>query len=159
MLAKAMGARVIAVDSVANRLEMSKRFGADEVVDASKVDPVEVIRGLTHGEGADAAMDCTGVGVARVNTLNAARQWGRVCFVGVGGPTTFDVTVQIIRKNLTIYGTLTFSSLVLAEVAKFVIAHKLPLRETITHTFPLSKADEAYKLFDTGTTGKMALIP
>ena len=37
-------------------------------------------------------------------------------------------------------------------------ARELPLRETITHTFPLARADEAYRLFDTGKTGKIALV-
>ncbi len=159
LLGKAMGARVIGIDTMPERLALGARFGADEVIDASKVDAVAAIKELTGGEGADCAMDCTGVDVARVNMLKATRIWGRACFVGEGGTVTIEPSPQIIHKHLTVYGSWTFSTHVLAEVARFVVQHKLPLRDTITHTFPLSQAEEAYRLFNTGTTGKIALIP
>ena len=159
LLAKAMGARVIAIDTIGERLALARQFGADAVVDAREVDPVVAVQELTDGEGAEATMDCTGVEVARVNCVKAAKLWGRVCFVGEGGTATFEMSPQIIHKHLTIYGSWTFSTHGLAEVARFIIERKLPLRETITHTFPLTEANRAYQLFDTGTTGKIALLP
>lgn len=158
LLGKAMGARIIAVDTILERLELAKRFGADEVVDAGRGDPVEAIMELTGGEGAEATMDCTGVEVARVNTLKAAKLWGRACFVGERGTATFDITPQIIHKQLTIHGSWTFSIGLLAEVARFVVDLKLPLKDTITHRFPLYQAEEAYRLFDAGKTGKVVLV-
>src|SRR5580765_7513936 len=50
MLGRAMGARVIAVDISAERLELAKDFGADEVVNSKETDPVAAIHELTHGE-------------------------------------------------------------------------------------------------------------
>ena len=52
MLGRAMGARVIAVDISAERLELAKDFGADAVVNSNETDPVAAIHDLTHGEGA-----------------------------------------------------------------------------------------------------------
>src|SRR5438105_14457834 len=49
MLGAAMGARVIAVDTVAERRELAKALGADAVVDPAAVDPVAAIPGLTGG--------------------------------------------------------------------------------------------------------------
>ena len=158
LLAKAMGARVIAVDTVAERLELGKRLGADETVNASQVDPVEMIKDLTKGEGADVTIECSGAEVARVNTLKSAKVWGRACFLGIGGTATFEITPQIIFKQITIYGSWTFSTHVLAEAANFIVDHKVPLKDLITHRFPLAKAAEAYELFATGKTGKIAFV-
>lgn len=158
MLAKAMGARVIAVDLSAERLELARQFGADEVLDARRDDVVEAIRELTHGEGADATLDCTGQPQARVNAVRGARTWGRVCFVGEGNTTTFDISPDIIHKQLTIYGSWTFSSVGQAECAQFIVDRRLPLGKLLTHRFALDEAESAYRLFDTQTTGKGVFV-
>ena len=59
--AKLLGAgRIIAIDSLTDRLEMARRQGA-EIVDFSKEDPVETIKDLTDGIGVDRAIDAVGV--------------------------------------------------------------------------------------------------
>src|SRR5437762_13505824 len=60
MLGRAMGARVIAVDVAPERLALAREFGAEAVVNARQTDPVAALRELTHGEGVETAMDCTG---------------------------------------------------------------------------------------------------
>lgn len=155
MFAAAMGARVIAVDVIAERLELAKKLGADATIDASRDDTVEAVRELTGGEGADATMDATGIPHVRNDTMDSVRNWGRVCLVGEGGQTSFDVSRQIIHKQLTVYGSWTFSLGGLAEVAEFVARRDVPMNELITHRFPLDRAAEAYRLFDEGKTGKV----
>jgi threonine dehydrogenase-like Zn-dependent dehydrogenase len=154
MLAKAMGARVIAVDPTPERRRLAEEFGADVILDPESCDPVQQIRTLTHGEGADTTLDCTGVPEARVAAVQSACTWGRVCFVGEGNTTTFDISPDIIHKQLTIYGSWTFSSLGQEECARFVVDHQIPLKRLLTHQFELDEAEAAYKLFDTQTTGK-----
>src|SRR4029434_8109733 len=51
LLGRAMGARVIAVETSTERLALAKQFGADSAIDASKGDAVDAIRELTRGEG------------------------------------------------------------------------------------------------------------
>jgi threonine dehydrogenase-like Zn-dependent dehydrogenase len=154
MLGKAMGARVVAVDVTPERLELAERFGADVTLNPRDVDVVETVRELTYGEGADAVLETSGNAEARNNALGSARIWGRVCFVGIGGPTTFSVERDIIHKQLNIFGSWTFSSVGQADCARFVIDHKLPLDSLFTHRFSLNEAADAYRLFDTQTTGK-----
>ena len=155
MFASTMGARVIAVDVSPDRLELAKKLGADVTIDARNESPVEAIRELTHGIGADATLDATGIPDVRINAVDGAMPWGRVCFVGEGNTTTFDISEQIIHKQLTIYGSWTFSISGLAEVADFVVERQVPLTDLITHRFTLEHAAEAYKLFDAGKTGKV----
>ena len=157
LFAAAMGARVLAVDVVPERLALAERLGAEVAIDAGK-DPVEAIRDLTDGEGADAALDATGLAQARINTVDSTRPWGRVCFVGEGGETRFNVSSQIIHKQLTIYGSWTFSIGGLEEVGRFVVEREIPLKDLITHRFALDQAVEAYRLFDAGGTGKVVFV-
>ncbi len=159
MLGAAMGARVIAIDLVDERLEQARKFGADEVVNAGRDDPVEAIRELTGG-GADYSLECSGVPEASAAAVRATRTWGTVCFVGMGArPATYDVTNDIIRKQLTLLGSWTFSAAGQRECAAFVAQRKLPVDELFTHEFAFGEAEDAYKLFDTQTTGKAVIFP
>ena len=151
----ATGARVIAVEPVAYRRELAKSLGCDVAIDPRGVDPVETIKSLTHGEGVDATLDCTGIPEPRVHTVRSARIYGRACFVGEGGETSFDISRDIMHKQLTIHGSWTMSTIGLGEVARYVAERKLPLKKLITHHFRLEQAAEAYKIFESGQTGKV----
>jgi len=155
LLAKAMGARVIAVDVVAARLDLACALGADATVNAMEVDPVEAIRELTHGEGAEATLDCTGNATARAQTVQSARVWGRACFVGEGGTVTLSPSPDIIHKHLTIYGSWTFSTVLLEECARFVVDRGVPLGRLISRRYRLDQAAEAFGEFDAGAAGKL----
>lgn len=158
MLGAAMGIHIIAVDVAPERLEMAARHGAAETINAQSYDPVRAILELTHGEGADATLDATGQAEARVNAVRATRIFGRACLVGEGSSTTFDVSAQIIHKQLTIYGSWTFSTVGLEECARFIVDRQIPLHRLITHTFPLDAAGQAFQLFDAGKTGKCVFL-
>ena len=45
-----------------------------------------------------------------------------------------------------------------AECARFIVDKKLPLKKLLTHRFTLDEADDAYRLFDTQTTGKGVFV-
>lgn len=158
LLGHAMGARVVALDIVPERRQLAKELGADAVVDPRAVDPVAAVRELTRSEGVEAALDCTGNPEARVAAVRSVCTWGRVCFVGEGNPTTFDVSQDMIRKQLTIVASWTFSAVGQWECARFIADRKIPLRRLLTHRFTLDQAAEAYRLFDTQTTGKGVFV-
>ena len=152
----ATGARVIVVEPVAYRRELAKSLGCEVAIDPRDTDPVKAILDLTHGEGADATLDCTGIPEPRVNTIKSTRIYGRACFVGEGGETSFDISRDIMHKQLTIHGSWTMSTVGLGEVARYVTERKIPLKKLITHRFRLEQAVEAYKVFESGQTGKVA---
>ena len=159
MLGVAMGARVIAVDVGPERLALAQGFGAERTLDFRAGDPVQAIRDLTGGEGADCAMDCTGISEARQATVRCVRTWGQACFVGEGGTTAFDVSQDMLRRQLTLHASWTFSAIGQWECARFVADRKIPLGKLLTHRFRLEQAAEAYRLFDTQTTGKGVFVP
>lgn len=157
MFAAQLGARVIAVDISPYRLRLAKDLGASVVIDSYSNDPEQIIRELTNGEGAESTLDATGIPEVRIQAVESAKYWGKVCFVGEGNTTTFDVSAQIIHKQLTILGSWTFSQAGLSEVAKFVVQRKSPMDKLITHTYSLSQAQDAYDNFVSGETGKVIL--
>lgn len=159
LLAIAMGARVIAVDVGEERLAVAVANGADEVVDARREDVTDAVLALTAGRGADATIDCSGATDGRKSAIGAARMRGRVCFVGVGPPSELDVSDVIIGKELSCYGSWTFTSAGLLDGMSFVSEHRVPLATLVSHRFPLARADEAFAVFDSGRTGKCLLCP
>ena len=158
MLGAAMGARVIAVDIAPARLKLARDFGAEAVINSKETDPVAALKQLTHGEGVDAAMDCTGHADARAAAVRSTRTWGRVCFVGEGGQVTLDVSPDMLRRQLTIVASWTFNTVGQAECARFIADRKVPLSRLLTHRYALDQATDAYRLFDTQTTGKGVFV-
>jgi threonine dehydrogenase-like Zn-dependent dehydrogenase len=77
-----------------------------------------------------------------------------VGFVGEGGQVTLDVSQHLLRRQLTVHASWTFSTVGQAECARFIVDRKVPLRRLLTHRFTLDQAADAYRLFDTQTTGK-----
>lgn len=153
--AHAMGARVIALDTVAERLELARGLGADAVVDPGSNDPVAALKDLTHGRGVDIALDCSGAEAGRLGAIRSTRTWGTVGFVGEGGTVTIDVSKEMIRKQLTIIASWTFSAFGQADCARFVAERGIDVDHLFTERYSsLEQAEEAYRLFDTQTTGK-----
>ena len=153
-LAKAMGARVIALDISEERRELATQFGADEVVDPLANNVVEAIRDLTHGEGAQKTLDCSSNPEARRDAVRSVRTWGTACYVGERGEVTLDVSNDLIRRQVKLVGSWTFSKNGQADCAEFIADRKINVDALFTHEFTLDQAEEAYNLFDTQTTGK-----
>jgi len=152
LLGAKMGARVMAVETNAQRRALAKQFGADVAIDAP--DAEKALKEMTRGEGVDLALDCTGIAAARVAAVRSAKTWGTVCFVGEGGEVTLDVSRDMLRKQLTLIGSWTFSAMGQAECARFVADNNIGLEKIFSHRWKLAQAHEAYRLFDTQSTGK-----
>lgn len=157
--AVAMGARVIAVDVIPERLALARKLGADAVIDAGAGGVVGAIRDLTGGRGASAALETSGNAAAREQSLEALKLFGRACFVGIGGPAAIDFNRDVIFKVVTIYGSWTFSKAELIAIARFMVEMKVPIDRLITHHFTLDQAAEAFRIFDAGATGKCMIAP
>lgn len=158
-LAIAMGARVIALDTSPERCEMAQQFGADVVIDPGTNDPVAAIRDLTHGEGAHKTLDCSSASSARRAAVQATRAWGTACFVGEGGDVTLEVSPDMLRRQITLMASWTFSTGGQADCAQFVADRKIDVAKLFTHRWRLDQAEEAYRLFDKQMDGKGVIVP
>jgi len=153
-LAKAMGARVIALDISPERRQLAIDFGADEVIDPMGNDVVTAIKDLTHGVGVHKSIDCSSNSEARAQAVRCVRTWGTACYVGEGGDVNLDVSNDLLRRQVTLVGSWTFSKNGQADCAQFIAERGIDVDALFTHEFKLDDAVEAYKLFDQQTTGK-----
>ena len=158
-LAVEMGARVIAIDIAAERRKLAQQFGAAEVIDPTADDMVAAIRDLTHGEGAHKTLDASSAPDARAAAVRSVRSWGTACFVGERGQVTLDVSPDLLRRQVTLVGSWTFSKQGQAECAEFIADRRVDVERLFTHRWRLEQAEEAYRLFDTQTTGKAVILP
>jgi len=158
-LAVAMGARVIALDISAERRGLAESFGAEVVLDPSETDPVQAIRDLTHGEGAHKTLDCSSSPVARRAAVQATRSWGTACYVGEGGEVTLEVSPDLLRRQITLVASWTFSLGGQRDCAQFIADRKIDIDKLFTHYWKLEQAEEAYHLFDQQVTGKGVILP
>lgn len=88
--------RIIAIDRLPAKLEIAKRFGATDTVDASAVDPVEAVRELTKG-GVDHAIEVVGVAATIEQAFRMLGTMGTATVVGVARP---EVQVRIPATDL-----------------------------------------------------------
>ncbi len=159
-LAHAMGARVIALDTSAKRLARAKEFGADVLINPTECnDVVGAIKDATHGRGAHLSLDCSSSPVARAQAVRCVRTWGKACFVGEGDQVTLDVSPDMLRRQVTIIGSWTFSTVGQADCARYIADRGVDVDKLFTHQWRLDQAEEAYRLFDQQADGKGVIIP
>ncbi|MEM2174728.1 MAG: alcohol dehydrogenase catalytic domain-containing protein [Candidatus Micrarchaeia archaeon] len=173
LIAKAMGATVIAVDISDERLKLIRELGADYTINSKKENAVDKILTLTRNkgeelwkqgismyhQGADAAIETSATPEGAAMAIACVRVHGRVHFLG-SIPKGFTLyTGDLIRKWLTVRGTWIFPIGLMQELVKFMQKHKITFEKTVTHKFPLIKGPEAFELFDKQTIGKAILIP
>jgi len=89
-----------------------------------------------------------------VAAVRCVRTWGTACFVGEGDSVTLDVSRDLLRKQLTLIGSWTFSTVGQAACADFVAERGIAVDRLFTHRWRLEQAEAAYRLFDAQTTGK-----
>jgi threonine dehydrogenase-like Zn-dependent dehydrogenase len=154
VLGVAMGARVIAVETSPERIELAKQFGADSVIDAAKDDPVQALKDSTHGVGVDLSLECSSSPEARRAAVRCVRTWGTACYVGEGGDVTLDVSPDLLRRQVTLIGSWTFSAMGMKECAEFIDRNGIALEKIFSHRWRLDQADEAYRVFDQQSAGK-----
>jgi alcohol dehydrogenase len=163
--AKLKGASlIIAVESDPVRIEMSKRMGADVVLNQSKVDVVAEIRRLTRGEGVDVAIEALGTQATFENALRVLRAGGTLSSLGVYSG-KLSVPVEPFAAGLGDYKIVTTlcpgGKERMRRLMQLVRHGRLDLTPLLTHTFSLDQITEAYKLFGERRDGviKVAIKP
>ena len=158
MLARAMGAtKPIGVDIIDDRVQLARKLGLADVALKADNTTLDKIYEATDGLGAEAVAECSGNPAGRLLAIQGTRQWGRVVFVGEGGTVTFEPSRDIIHKQITIYGSWVTSVPHLEDLVEKLARWNIHPDLTVSHTFPLEKADEAYSLMDEGKCGKVVI--
>jgi 2-desacetyl-2-hydroxyethyl bacteriochlorophyllide A dehydrogenase len=151
-------AKVIAVDSVEDRLRMAESFGA-EPVHLTEDDPRAAVKAVTSGRGVDVAVDAVGHPDALELACRLARKAGTVCAIGV-----YAERVQVHM------GIVWIKALTLKTGHANVIGHVdrvlamldggvLDPSPLVTHHMPLDEASQAYAVYDRREALKIVMTP
>jgi len=182
MWAKYRGAsKVIAIDVDQYRLDFAKKHFNVEIVNGKDQDPIEEVKKF-FPEGPDKIIDCVGfrfpdqmlhkiefklsLETDSPNIVNTAikmvRKNGRITLIGdyVGYTNHFNIGA-FMEKHLTMNGGQLWPHNYYKMIFDAMATGKVNPSVVFTHTFPLSKGDEAYKMFDEHKDGiiKPYLIP
>jgi len=149
--AKLMGATtIIGVDRLPERLAMSRRMGADHVVDFSAADPVQAIMELTDGRGVDVAIEALGTQSTFESALRVLRPGGALSSLGVYSG-DLKLPLDAFAAGLgdhTITTTLCPGGKErMRRLMSVVGAGRVDLGGLVTHHFKLDDIEAAYELF------------
>ncbi len=146
---------ITAVDGEAKRLEFARKMGADKTVNfkdyKSTEELAKAVEDSFDGHLADFAFQCTGSPVAHSNIYKFIRSGGGLCELGFfinGGDATINPHFDICSKEITTVGSWVYTLRDYATTFDFLKRAKaigLPMGELITHKYPLSEIDEAFK--------------
>jgi threonine dehydrogenase-like Zn-dependent dehydrogenase len=155
---------IIGVDAVPARLEMSKRFGADVVIDYRGQDPVAEIKRLTSNRGVDVAIEALGRQETFENALRSIRPGGTLSSLGV-------YSGKLVAPYEPFYAGLGDTRIVttlcpggkerMRRLMELVAHGRIDLSPLLTHRFALDDIHEAFDLFSHQRDGvmKVALHP
>ncbi|WP_225206431.1 zinc-dependent alcohol dehydrogenase [Novosphingobium huizhouense] len=154
LLAKASGADVLIVDKVDHSLALAQEIGADAIVNSERDDPVEAMRAMTHGRGADIVFECVG-GASMGETLplatKLARRGGKVVIIGGFDAGEQSVALEwqrIQMSEIQLVPSASFAWWKLDEeqgqVLELIGKGRIDVDPLITHTFPLDRINEAF---------------
>ncbi|MBK8947166.1 MAG: zinc-binding dehydrogenase [Ignavibacteriae bacterium] len=159
MLCKALGSKnIIGVEVIDERLEIAKNTGLFNHVLKAGNNNVEEIKKITGGYGVEKSIECSANDKARLLSIQAARKWGKIVFVGEGGSCTFNPSPDIIHDQKTIYGSWVTNIWRMEELVERIVRWGIHPEDLITHRFPLDKVEEAYAVMASGKCGKVAVV-
>lgn len=138
--------QVLAVDMLQNRLAIAREYGA-VTMNGAETDVPAKVREMTHGEGADVAIEAIGNPQAFMQALGSVRRGGMVSVVGL-----FPAPIEFPLHEMGFYGVRLTMGLgdpsYMTQLMGLLESGRVNLGALATHTFPLEKALEAYDLFE-----------
>jgi threonine dehydrogenase-like Zn-dependent dehydrogenase len=143
---------IIAVESIPRRQELSRRFGADVVVDYRQGDVVEAIMELTDGEGVDAAIEAFGFPQTWEQAIRVTKPGGRVSNIGYHGEVADDLRVPLEPFGMgmadkQIYGGLCPGGRErLTRIFRLMLTGKVDPTPMTTHEFSFEEIERAFAM-------------
>lgn len=166
-IGKVMGAKVIAVCSTQEKLEIAKENGADVLINYTEEDLKSAIKQATDGKGADVVYEC--VGGDTFDVCSRSMAWkGRLLVIGFAGGTIPEFPVNLaLVKGYSVVGVFWGSftqhqphdfATNMQELLGWYLQGKVKVR--VDDALPLAQAKQAlHKVMGRQVKGKMVLTP
>jgi len=152
---------IIAVDTLASKLEAAKKFGATHTVNASTGDPVQAVKDITGGRGADYSFITVGVTSAVRQGLSMIGRGGMAVIVGLATKELGSNPMEFIDGEKVLTGSFMGSTNLAVDIPRLVSLYQagiLKLDELITKRYPLEQINEAIEAVKTGAVMRNVIV-
>ncbi|GAC1498561.1 MAG: hypothetical protein NVS2B12_04320 [Ktedonobacteraceae bacterium] len=154
--ARLLGAgRIFAVESKPTRVELSKRFGADVVIDPTKGDTVQQIIELNGGEGVDSAIESLGAPQTFKNCIKVTRPGGTISNIGYHGEAGAPLQIPLEAFGLGMSDKTIRTALCpggrerMTRLLRLIETGRIDPTPMTTHRFPFAQVEQAFHLMTT----------
>ncbi|MEZ4331284.1 MAG: Zn-dependent alcohol dehydrogenase [Myxococcota bacterium] len=153
--------RIIAIDVVPGKLDMARRFGATDTINAKDVDPVAAVVELTGGLGVEYAFEAIGNTQAARQAFDMVRAGGTAVIVGMmpmGSEISVPGPAFLGEKKLIgcMYGSTNFREH-MPKLVDLFLAGRLDLSNLVSQRMRLEDVNEAFALMKSGTVARSVL--
>ena len=137
---KALGARPILIGRNPQRLDLAKSWPT-ETIDSTAGDPVQTLKNLTQGHGADVTIEAVGQPETWTQALGMTRKGGRVClYGGCAKGTEFNLdTYRVHYEELAVFGIFHHTPTIFARAVKLLSEGKIKTSAFTSTRHPLSQ--------------------
>ncbi len=154
--ARAKGAGLVVVVGRGDRLSKAADMGYP-TIDVTERDPVEAVRAVTSGRGADVVLECAGAPVSFRWGIDMLRKGGRCAAVGIP---VEDLTLSL--QDLVLFEKelvgVRATAGEMRQVIPLVADGRIRVKELHTHTFPLEEFATALETFNERRDGAMKVV-
>jgi S-(hydroxymethyl)glutathione dehydrogenase/alcohol dehydrogenase len=154
--------RIVAIDTVPWKLELARKLGASDVVNAKDEDPVAALRELTGG-GVDTAFECIGTVATVQQALRMVRRGGTAVAVGIVPRkdlvpiSLFDLVLQGKKLVASMMGDNRFR-IDMPRYCDFYLDGRLRLDEMISARIGLDDVDDAFEKMKAGEVARSVVV-
>lgn len=147
-LAKLSGGRLIISDLIPERLEKALELGAHAIVNAGTDDPLQSVRDLTAGRGADVVIVAVGAAMAAQQALEMAGPGATInYFAGTYPSTTIPLDPNTIHyRQIRLTGTHDYGPIDFRDALRFIELGSVDVDALVSHELPLSHTKEGFDI-------------
>ena len=154
--------RIVAVDTMAWKLDLARELGATDAVDASAGNPVPAVVETTVG-GVDYAFEAIGNPTAIRQAVRMTRKGGTIVMIGVvpAGKSVELPGADIVLREKTILGCMMGSNRFRVDMPRYIELYRsgqLRLDEMISARLPLERVNEAFEAMRQGTAARSVVV-
>ncbi|GJL49441.1 MAG: dehydrogenase [Nitrospirales bacterium] len=160
--AQSVGARIIVIDQIDNKLQQAKKLGAWKTINITHEDPMSVIAEVTNGRGVDHSIEAAGQVTTMELAFQVTKEQGGTCVLAGnlehGGEISLDPFALIKGKRLL--GTCGGETTMDQDLPRFASLYQqgsLMLGQLISQVFPLGEINTAFEAMKKGVMGRVLI--
>lgn len=147
------------IGSDQSRLNIAKQLGIPHIINIEEINPIEYVKDLTKGLGADIIFECSGSEPAVNQCLEVIRKAGKFTQMGLfGKPISINMD-RIVMKQIQFQGVFSSNWASWDRALRLIERKNINLQSIITHKFPLSDWRKAFDLLWNKEGLKVLLLP